>query len=144
MAGTLHDQVPRVINSPSLTPLSTCFMLFKVYFADDTVLSLDAGPDPQQFTTFGSAPIIRFHGFIPGNSYGVYELLTAFSMPVNVLTIGDLIAAAIQSIQQIEERAILATLFPDILLRMLGFLDRKALASCWAQEVYKLSFRTSL
>ena len=32
-------------------------------------------------------------------------------MPVNVISIGDLIAAGIQSLTQLEERALLATLF---------------------------------
>jgi hypothetical protein len=85
-------------------------MRFKMYFADDTVLSLDSKLDPRLFATFGSAPIIRFHGYTPGNSYCVYELLIAFAMPVKVISIGDLIAAGIQSLTQLEERALLATL----------------------------------
>jgi hypothetical protein len=111
MAGSSKDQVPRGTDSPCLSPLGTCFILFKVYFADDTVLALDSELDPRLFATFGSAPIIRFHGYTPGNSYCVYELLTAFAMPVNVSSIGDLIAARIQSLTQLDERALLATLF---------------------------------
>ena len=97
--------------SSLFAPLGTCDIVFKVYFADDSVISLDSEIDPRLFATFGSAPIIRFHGYMPGNSYCVYELLIAFAMPVNVISIGDLIAAGIQSLTQPEERALLATLF---------------------------------
>ena len=111
MAGSSKDQVPRCIDSPCLSPLGTCCILVKVYFADDKVLSLYSELDPRLFATFGSALIIRFHGYTPGNSYCVYELLTVFAMPVNVISIGGLIAAGIQSLAQLEERALLATLF---------------------------------
>ena len=120
MAGSSKDQVPRCIDSPCLSPLGTCFILFKVYFADDTVLSLDSELDPRLFATFGSAPIIRFHGYTPGNSYCVYELLTVFSVPVNVLSMGDLIVAAIQSIQQLEERALVRLVRLRVVLLLVG------------------------
>ena len=86
-------------------------MLFKVYFADDTVPSMESLEDPRQFTAFGSVPIIRFHGFTPGNSYCVYEILTVFAMPVNGISIGDLIFAGIRSLAQPEESELVATLF---------------------------------
>ena len=86
-------------------------MLFKVYFADDTIPAMDSLVDPRQYAAFGSVPIIRFHGYTPGNSCCVYELLTVFAMPVNVISIGDLIAAGLRSLTQSEGRALLATLF---------------------------------
>ena len=86
-------------------------MLFQVYFAEDTVLDMDPAVDPRQYTLFGPAPIIRFHGYTPGNSYCVYELLTVFAMPVYVISIGDLISAGLRSLLQLEEQALLVTLF---------------------------------
>ena len=86
-------------------------MLFKVYLAEDMVLATDLLMDPSLFTAFGSAPIVRFHEYAPGHSYGVYELLTVFAMPVAVASIGDLILAGIGSLSQPEERALLVTLF---------------------------------
>ena len=110
MARSPRDLVSRHMNSPCLAPLGTCFMLFKVYFADDMVLASDSLLDPRLYTAFGSAPIVRFHAYTPGNSYGVYELLTVFAMPVTVVSIGDLISAGVGSLRQPEEHALLATL----------------------------------
>ena len=111
MALSPRDLIPKNMTSPSMAPLGICSMLFKVYFADDVVLATDSLIDSRLYTAFGSSPIVRFHAYTPGNSYGVYELLTVFAMPVTVVSIGDLISAGVGSLRQPEEHALLATLF---------------------------------
>ena len=80
--------------------MCTFNIIFKVYFADDTVLRSDPAPDPRLHATFCSAPIIRFDNYQLGNSYGVYKLLTTIDKSVNVVSVGELIAAGLHSLQQ--------------------------------------------
>ena len=89
----------------SMEPIVTCSMLLKVYFSDDTVLDPVSLLDTRLFESFGLAPVVRFHGYAPSHSYGVYELNLVFAMPPTALSIGDLILAAIGTIRQREKRA---------------------------------------
>ena len=111
MARSPRDLDSRHMSSPSLAPLGICSMLFKVYFADDMVVATDSLLDPRLYASFGSAPIVRFHAYTPGNSYGVYELHMVFAMPVTVVNIGDIISTGVGSLRQPDEHALLATLF---------------------------------
>ena len=111
MAWSPRGRVPRNMSTLSMAPLCTCSMLFKVYFADDKVIALDSLEDTSLYASYGRAPVIRFHAYTPGNSYGVYELLTVFATPTAVSSIGDLISAGIRSLRQLEKHALLTTLF---------------------------------
>ena len=91
-----------------MKPLGICSMLFKVYFADDTVLDPVALLDTRLYASFGLAPVVRFHAYAPSHSYGVYELLAVFAMPTTAVSIGVLIAAGIGSWRQPEEQALLS------------------------------------
>ena len=111
MAGSPRGRVPPNMSTLSMAPLGVCSMLFKVYFADDRVIDPDSLLDTRLYASFGLAPVVRFHAYAPGNSYGVYELLTVFAMPPTAVSIGDLISAGVGSWRQPEEHALLATPF---------------------------------
>jgi len=90
-------------------------VLFRIWMADDTVVSPHLLQETTTYTSFGAhAGIVRFHGYAGGFEAGVYQTLRVFALPPTAISVADLIRTAVRHIYDVHSRTLLNALLRNI------------------------------
>ena len=90
-------------------------VLFRIWFADDSVIEPSRLQETTTYTAFGvNAGIVRFHGYAGGFEAGVCQTLRVFALPPTAISIADLIRTAVGDIRDLPARALLNALLRNI------------------------------